>query len=190
MTALTDRVTLNSSERRLVKSAQQGTVADLRGHQDGHFPPVRAELLRELCAGGRQWAVQDRIHMIGGRIRGRLELAGASLTHPLYFRDCVFEDTIDLRQAQATSTLRWEAAERGPVIAAILADEFECDESLIVSGVTITGVVSLNSARVRGDLRLTNCHLAPPGDQAILGRDLRVNQTLFLDGPEFHAEGE
>jgi hypothetical protein len=182
--------TLNSSERKLVRAAEHDSVADLRGHEDGHAPPVRAELLRDLCAEGRHGSVTDRIRMIGGRVRGRLDLSGATLAHPLSFKDCVFEDTIDLRHARAEKPLIWTGERGGAAMAEILADDFESAASLTIAGVTVAGVISLRWASIRGDLRLTNSHLVPAGGQAVAGQDLRVRRTLFLDGPEFHAEGE
>ena len=188
MNAVTDLVTLNGAERRLVKAAEHNTVADLRGHENDEQPVIHAWLLRELCTGERQWNVRDRIRMVGGRVEGRLDLSGARLVHPLYFTNCVFEE-IDLRKARAEKSLAW-AGERDARIAAIIADEFESDAGLTVAGVTVAGVISLHWANVRGDLRLTNSHLMPQGGQAIAGRDVRVGGTLFMDGPDFHAEGE
>jgi hypothetical protein len=192
MSTVTDRVTdlfaLNRAEKRLVSAAQQDTVADLRAQEDGDRPVIRAELLRELCTGGRQWNVKDRIRMTGGQVQGRLDLSGAHLAHPLEFTDCVFGE-IDLRKARAEKSLAW-VGERGARIGALIADEFESDADLTVAGVTVAGVISLHWADVRGDLRLTNSHLVPPGGQAIAGRDVRVGGTLFMDGPDFHAEGE
>jgi hypothetical protein len=188
MNAVTDLVMLNGAERRLVKAAEHDTVADLRGRENGEGPVIRAWLLRELCTGERQWNVKDRIRMIGGQVEGRLDLSGAHLVHPLHFTDCVFEE-IDLRKARAEIPLVW-LGERGARITAMIADEFESDASLTVRGVTVTGIISLHWANVRGDLRLTNSHLIPPGGQALAARDVRVGGTLFMDGPDFHAEGE
>jgi hypothetical protein len=188
MNAVTDSGPLNDAEKMLVKAAEHDAVADLRGRENGKRPVIRARLLRELCTGHRQWNVRDSIRMMGGRVEGRLDLSGSHLAHPLHFTDCVFEE-IDLRKAQAEKSLVW-SGERGARIAAIIADEFESDAGLSVSGVTVAGVISLHWANVRGDLRLTNSHLMPQGGQAIAGRDVRVGGTLFMDGPDFHAEGE
>jgi hypothetical protein len=192
-----DLVTLNSAEKKLVDAADHDTVADLRAHGDGERPVIRAWLLRELCTGNRQWSVKDRIRVTGGRVEGRLDLSGAHLAHPLAFTGCSFEE-IDLRGARAEKSLSWtgEQDAAGAVapektsIAAVCADEFESDASLTISGVTVTGVISLHWASVRGDLRLTNSHLVPRGGQAVAGRDVRVGGTLFMDGPEFYAAGE
>jgi hypothetical protein len=48
----------------------------------------------------------------------------------------------------------------------------------------------LHWANVGGDLRFTSSHLVQRGGQAFNGADLRVGGTLFLDGEDFHAEGE
>lgn len=192
MSVITDKVTdlisLNGAEKKLVRAAQQDTVADLRGNEDGDRPVIRAGLLRELCTGHRQWHVKDRIRVIGGRIEGRLDLSGAHLAHPLEFTDCVFED-IDLRKAQAEKSLAW-VGDKGARTGALIADEFESKGDLAISNVTVTGVISLHWANIQGDLRLTNSRLMPPVGHALAGRDVRVGGTLFLDGPDFYAAGE
>ena len=101
MNTVTNRSTLNSAEERLVWAAEHDTVADLRGYDDGERPAIRAEVLRELCTGDRQWDVKDRIRMIGGHVEGRLDLSRAHLAHSIQLTDCIFEDMIDLRDAQA-----------------------------------------------------------------------------------------
>src|SRR5215813_6201285 len=188
MKAVTDPGLLNDAEKTLVNAVEYDTVADLRGGENGRRPMIRARLLRDLCTGQSQWKVRDSIRMMGGQVEGRLDLSGTHLAHPLHFTDCVFEE-IDLRKAHAEKSLVW-SGERGAKIAAIIADEFESDASLTASGVTVAGVISLHWANVRGDLRLTNCHLKARGGQAIAGQDVRVGGTLFMDGPDFHAEGE
>ncbi len=188
MSAVTDLVRLNGAENRLVRAAEHDAVADLRGHGNGARPVVRGWLLRELCTGHRQWNVKHRIRLIGARVEGRLDLSGAHLVHPLHFTDCTFED-IDLRKARAEKTLAW-TGDKDARTGAVLADEFESQAGLTISNVTVTGVISLHWANVRGDLRLTNSRLMPQGGQAFAGRDVRVGGTLFMDGPDFYAAGE
>lgn len=189
MNAVTDRSTLNYAENSLVLAAEHDTVADLRGCGDHEPPAIRAKVLRELCTGDRQWDVKDRIRMIGGHVEGLLDLSGAHLTHSLQFTDCAFEDMIDLRDAHAEKSLAW-VGDQHAGMAAFVADNFKSDANLTIAGVTVTGVISLHWANVRGDLRLTNSHLVPQAGQAVAGRDVRVGGTLFMDGPDFHAEGE
>lgn len=188
MNAAADLVRLNGAERTLVKAAGEDGVADLRRHMDTEQAVVRAEVLKELCAGGHRWKVRDRIRMIGGRVRGRLDLHGQRLVHPIQFTDCVFEDTIDLRRARAVQPIEW-AGEGRAMTAGILADEFESESGLTLRNMTVTGIISLHWANVRGDLRLSDSHLTSPLAQTVDGADLRVGGTLFLDG-KFHSEGE
>jgi hypothetical protein len=39
-------------------------------------------------------------------------------------------------------------------------------------------------------VRLSGSHLRAEGGRALSGDDLRVGGTLFLDGENFHAQGE
>jgi hypothetical protein len=186
MKTLTDFSGLSEPERKLIKAAEQDSEAVLRT-KNGQRSVIRAEVLRDLCTNARpDWKVKDCIRMTGGQVRGHLDLSGAHLAHPFQFTDCVFEDRVDLRRARAEHSAEWV----GGSTAAILADKFEGDADLVLQGVSVTGVISLHWANVRGDLRLTNSHLMPPEGQAIAGRDVRVGGTFFMDGPDFHAEGE
>jgi hypothetical protein len=174
-------------ERKLITAAAQGAEADFRTHPAGQPPTIRAATLQALCTGvNAEWPVQDEIRVTGALVQGHLDLSGAHLAHGIRFRDCVFEDPVNLRQARAEHALEWE----GGWIPGILADRLECDADLTIQGVEIDGTISLHWADVRGDLRLTDSHLAQPGGRVIEGSDLRVGGTLFLDGTNFCANGE
>ena len=176
---------LTESEHELIEAAEQDREAMLR-NSNGQRTVIRAEVLRDLCTNARRdWNVKDRILVTGGQVKGHLDLSGAHLAHHLRYTDCEFED-IDLRQARAEHVAEWI----GGSTRAILADKFESDADLVFQGVSVNGVISLHWANVRGDLRLTNSHLMPIEGSAVAGRDVRVGGTLFMDGPDFHAEGE
>jgi adhesin HecA-like repeat protein len=179
--------TLTGQERRLITYAAEGTEADL--HKDGQRGVVRAEVLRDLCTGsgpGSKWKVLDGIRVAGARVTGRLDLSGAELAHAIHFRDCVFEEPVNLQQVTTAHAVEWE----GGTLPGIIADRFESEADLIIQQAEILGPVSLHWANVGGDLRFTGSHLIQPGGQVINGGDLRVGGTLFLDGENFHAEGE
>jgi hypothetical protein len=177
---------LTGPERKLIKAAEQDCEAMLRT-SNGQRSVIRAEVLRALCANARpDWKVKGRILLTGGRVKGNLDLSGAHLTHPLRFTDCEFEDRVDLSRARSEHFAEWV----GGSTRSILADKFESGANLVLQGVSVIGVISLHWANVRGDLRLTNSHLMPPEGQAVAARDARVGGTLFMDGPDFHAEGE
>ena len=178
---------LSDQERILITSAEQGVEADL--HDDGRRRVVRADMLRDLCTGtgaGAGWKVLDGIQIAGARVTGHLGLPGVELAHAVHFRDCAFDEPVNLRQATTKHTVEWN----GGTLPGLIADRFESEADLIARNVMITGKVSLHWANVAGDLRFTGSHLVQPGGQAINGADLRAGGTLFLDKKGFHAEGE
>jgi hypothetical protein len=187
MNAAADHAALPLMDSRLLTAVAHGDEADLHGRHDGQRGVLNAATLREVCAGTHpHWPVQGRIQVTGARVRGCLDLSGAVLTHAVHFRDCVFEDPVDLRDARADQPVEWE----GGHVRAILADRFEGDSDFTLRDAEVTGTVSLCWAHVGGDLRFTASRLRPQaGGRAIDGSGLRVDGTVFLDGENFHAQG-
>ncbi|HYA51324.1 MAG TPA: hypothetical protein VEG33_09155, partial [Streptosporangiaceae bacterium] len=180
-------LTLTAAERKLIRAAAVDAEAGLSVRRNGQQPVIRAEVLRALCTGACQkWPVKNRIRMAGGRVRGPLDLSGAHLAYALRFTGCVFEDQVDLTRARADKPVEWE----GGQIDSILADHFSSATDLVIRNATVTGLISLQGARVRGDVRLSGSHLSPQSGQSICGNHLRVGGTLFLNGEDFHARGE
>jgi hypothetical protein len=183
----TDLLKLTAAEKKLIGAAAADAEAELHTRRNGQRPVIRAEVLRDLCTGARKnWPVKNRIRMAGGRVRGPLDLSGAHLMHALHFTRCVFEDRVDLTRARADKPVEWNDGQIG----SILADHFSSATDLVIRNATVTGLVSLRSAWVRGDVRLSDSRLSPQSGQAICGDHLRVGGTLFLDGEDFHARGE
>ena len=153
---------------------------------DQHRQVIRADTLRELCTGtgaGSRWKVRDGICVSDAQVMGCLDLSGTELPHAIRFRDCTFDEPVDLRQAHAKDVVEWQ----GGKLPGLLADQFESESDLVVRGVVIDAV-SLQRAHVGRELRLTGSHLAQPGGQAMNGSNLWVGGTLFLD--DLYAEGE
>ncbi len=183
----TDLLMLTAAEKKLISAAAADAEAELRPQRNGQQPVIRAEVLRALCTGARpKWPVKGRIRMVGGRVRGPHDLSGAHLTHALRFTRCVFEDRVDLTRARADMPVEWN----GGQIGSLLADHFSSATDLVIRNATVTGLVNLWSASVRGDIRLSDSQLSPQSGQAIRGDHLRVGGTLFLNGEDFHARGE
>jgi hypothetical protein len=93
---------------------------------------------------------------------------------------------VDLTRARADKLVEWNGGQIGPV----LADHFSSETDLVIRNATVTGLVNLWSASVRGDVRLSDSRLSPQSGQAIRGDHMRVGGTLFLSGEDFHARGE
>lgn len=183
----TDLLTPTAAETKLIRAAAEDAEAELYGDRNGQQPVIRAEVLRALCAGAcPEWPVKNRIRMAGGRVCGRLDLSGAHLAHALRFTRCVFEDRVDLTWARADKPVEWD----GGQLDSVLADHFYSETDLVIRNATAAGLISLQSAWVRGDVRLSGSQMSPRGGQAICGDHLRVGGALFLDGEDFHARGE
>jgi hypothetical protein len=183
----TDLLTPTAAETKLIRAAAELAEAELCGDRNGQQPVIRAEVLRALCTSARpQWPVKNRIRMAGGRVRGHLDLSGAHLAHALHFIRCVFEDRVDLTRARADKPVEWD----GGQVDSVLADHFSSQTDLVIRNVTATGLICLQSAWVRGDVRLSGSRMSPRGGQAICGDHLRVGGALFLDGEDFHARAK
>ena len=180
----TDLLTLTAPEEELIRAAARDAEAELCGHRNGQQPVIRAEVLRLLCTGARP--VKGRIRVAGGRVRGRVDLSGAHLGNAVSFTNCVFEDPVDLTRTRADKPVEWD----GCRIDSILAGLFFSESDLVIRNATVTGLISLHGAWVRGDVRLSGSRLSPRSGQAIGGDDLRVSGSLFLDGEDFQALGE
>lgn len=182
----TDLLTPTAAERKLIRAAAEDAEAELSGHRNGQLPVIRAEVLRALCTGDcPEWPVKNRIRMTNVRVRGCLDLSDAHLAHSLHFTRCVFEDRVDLTRARAEKPVEWD----GGQINSVLADNFYSETDLIMRNVTVTGQISLQSAWVRGDVRLSDSQISARGGEALCGDHLRVGGTLFLDGEDFHSRG-
>jgi hypothetical protein len=186
-------LTLTAAEEELIRAAgqdaedAQAAGAESGGRSNGHQPVIRAEVLRALCTDAYpKWPVTGQIKLDGVRVRGRLDLSGTDLVHALRFARCVFEDQVDLRRARAAKPIEWA----GGQIDSVLADHFSGDSDLVIRDVTVTGLISLEWASVRGDVILSGSRLLARGGQAICGNDLRVGGSLFMDGEDFQARGE
>jgi len=180
-------LTLTAPERELIGAAAGDAEADLRVYQNGQQPVIRAEVLRALCTGANpDWPVRNRIRVVGGHVRGRLDLSGAHLAHAIHFTNCVFEDRVDLVRARADKPVEWD----GGRLDSVLAKHFFSESDLAIRDVTVSGVISLQSAWIRGDVRLSGSQLRAQAGRAFCGDDLRVGGSLFLDGENFHAQGE
>jgi hypothetical protein len=178
---------LSAAEKMLISAAAVDAEAELRPQHNGQQPVIRAEVLRALCTGATpEWPVRGRIRMVGGHVCGPLDLSGAHLMHALRFTRCVFEDRVDLTRVRADKPVEWN----GGQIGSILADHFSSATDLVIRNATVTGLVSLWSAWVRGDVRLSDSQLSPRSGQAIRADHMRVGGTVFMNGENFHARGE
>jgi hypothetical protein len=93
---------------------------------------------------------------------------------------------VDLTRVRADKPVEWN----GGQIGSILADHFFSATDLVIRNATVTGLVDLWSAWVRGDVRLSDSQLSPGSGQAIRADHMRVGGTVFMNGEDFYARGE
>jgi hypothetical protein len=158
---------------------------------------LEASLIQWLCVNplaAGQVPPNRGIRVIGAWITGKLDLQNTKITFPLSFEQCVFEDEINLEDAEIKS-LSLIGSRTGPINASGLSvarklamrDQFEA-----------RGRINLEDATIGGDLELSNARILNEGNTAIQAYHLKVKGSLLLNlegdptSPEngFRAEGQ
>ncbi|MCZ4611136.1 oxidoreductase [Streptomyces sp. Lzd4kr] len=199
---------LTSPERALWDAFPEGRRVDLRpdtpaedqvadGGQWGPERTVRAAVLCALLLGansGQPGAVAQ-LRLTGARIRGRLDLAGAQIAHPLWLEACWFEEAVNLLGA-STQTLVFT----GSRIPGIEADSARIEGNFSLRHCVVEGgaptpfnrlstALSLTDARISGALLLNGAHLIAPGGWALPAGGLAMEGGIFCRNG-FTAHGE
>ncbi|MEU3949947.1 oxidoreductase [Streptomyces sp. NPDC029526] len=173
---------LTPPERALWDAFPEGRRVDLRtgdpdddrvaeGGRWGAERTVRAAVLAALLLGGngtRPGAVAA-LRLVGARVSGQLDLAGARIEHALWLEDCWFEEPVNLLGASS--------------------------QTLVITGSRVPGVEA-DSVCVEGVLDLRRSSVESFGHSpfhrvstALSLSDARVTNGLLLDGAELHAPG-
>lgn len=184
---------LSDAERQLMKAAAAGEFLALRPgsiNQDESAATqtwtdeqaIRAEVLARLLTETLQPASRPLryVKLRGARITGSLNLAGATLTCPLWLQDCLIEEPINLDEATAPA-IRMP----GCHLPSLRADQLRTDRDLILNeGFTASGEIVLQGARVGGQLDLSAASVTS------LDADmLTVEKGMSCNGG-FRARGE
>ena len=111
-----NKIILTRAERKLIDAERRGETASFvtgdpsiddvaRGSEWGADRTIRAEIIRTLVTAGRpDWTVRSKvISIIGARISGQINLAGAQLKFPLAIVNSFFFQPIILMDASARS---------------------------------------------------------------------------------------
>lgn len=130
---------LNMAEKRLVAAAKAGAVLDLAAEDT-----VRAGVIRALVLADRRVAPEG-VRFSGGRVEGRIHLAGGEIARPLWLVGCAIPGGIDISAAQ-TRALDFRGATVG---------DGE-DEALFAQGIHIQGELILDEIRVNGKFCISN----------------------------------
>ncbi|MFG2891363.1 oxidoreductase [Streptomyces sp. NPDC048248] len=179
---------LTPAERALWDSFPEGRWVDLRTGapenddpaRGAHWGPertVRAEVVAALLLGGnteRSSSVPS-LHLAGARITGRLDLAGAQISHLLWLRECRLEQEVSINAA-STRTIRITSSWIPGVDAGLARIEGHLD---LNKSVMETGRLSLINAHVAGELDLNGARISASGQWAVFAGGLVMGGGIF-----------
>ncbi len=159
-------------------SPQEHGVLDqlAAGKQVNVNSSLSARLLTTICTdpGDR---FKDPIVLIGAHVAERLDLSGLRLKRALSFRDCRFDNGVDLSRAVCGETIEFI----GCTIDGLTADNIHSCKDISAVDCDIAGV-SFADAHLEKDLRLTKSRLTHrPSCAAFYGPDMVIEGGLFLN---------
>ncbi|WP_121750143.1 membrane-associated oxidoreductase [Streptomyces sp. E2N166] len=191
---------LTPAEARVWRAFATGTAVDFRAADDedpaegGTWGPertVRASVLRALLLDGpRADGEVAALSLAGARVTGPLELAYATVDHPVRLRHCHFDDVPRLYAARLREVNLSES-----VLPGLVSHAVRVDGVLRLTRARFGGMVRLGGAEITGSLYLESTAIHAPDtegpvlqlNQAVLGADLwapglRARGTVRLDG--------
>lgn len=147
---------LTATERRLVEYAARGQSLDLRSAETAGAAPgdpdriVRGRVLSILLLGERDdWKLHHRgVRMAGAYITGAVDLDFGTVAVPMLLGDCVFEQSVLMRQASLQML-----ALPGTCLPGLSADRLAVTGSVLLHrGFAATGPVRMHNSRIGGSL--------------------------------------
>ena len=182
-----DIAELSEPERLVWQAFTRGTWVDLRdgdpvaddlaaAPQWGPERVIRAEVISALLLGARDLepGFAPAVRLRGARVTGRLDLMGATLSHPLVCEYCYFAEEVRLVECSAR-TVRIVCSR----LPALNGTRLRLDGTLNLWRSTVTGVLRLDMARLEGLLSLTEATIgAGSGSEAVAASGLTVEGGL------------
>ncbi|MEV5534357.1 oxidoreductase [Streptomyces prunicolor] len=199
---------LTSSEREVWDAFPEGHRVDLRtgvpeedrvaaSGQWGSGRTVRATVIVALLLGANtvQSGAVGCLRLVGARISGHLNLAGAQIAHDLWLEDCWFEEGVDLSGASTQSIAIVGSRVPGVEAGMIRIDgRLDLRRSRLESGSASpfhrrVTALSLINATVSGAVNLNGAEITAPGEWAVSAGGLVAEGGVYCaDG--FVAHGE
>ncbi|MEU1311889.1 hypothetical protein ABZ419_23755 [Streptomyces cinnamoneus] len=174
-------------ERHVVDSVKEGAVADFIGdglpQERGRHPKVRGTLIRELCLGkdpstpGRMHG-KGTVHVKGLTITGQLDLTDADIPCRILLTDCIFENGLNLSNAQAKQSLRLT----GCRLPSLTADRMFSPGDLELCAITVQGKATFVETHLHGDLRCTGSTFENPNGTAVDCTGMTIRDSVHFDG--------
>ena len=183
---------LNPAEKEFARCLQLGKICNLGGknpprplRQSPDVNVIRAEKIREFIIGkdAIPRPADTPIWICGAWITGDLIMDFASITAPLYFRNCHFDSAVSMAYAECPS---------------IIMDGSRLCKGAVLDGIRIRGILSMRShsygcfvsqdrvilvgARIDGDLTCRGGHFSSDCGIAIVAERARIGGNVFLSG--------
>jgi hypothetical protein len=177
---------LSAPERALWQAFPRGELVDLTKARGVRARSIRGEVISSLLLGNDPGAHQGHVPAIrieGARITGPLDLANAVIPGPVVLRHCEIQALVDMTAVRARG-INLE----GSQLTGLLAPLAHIDGDLRLVGCTCLGQVVLTGARISGALQMQRAHLDHPGQVALLGNRLVVNDDLLAQGAVVDGE--
>lgn len=199
---------LTPPERELWDAFPEGRRVELRtgvpeddrvagGERWGPARTVRAAVIVALLLGANPVppGAVGRLRLLGARISGRLDLAGAQIAHALWLEECWFEEEVDLFGASTRSVAL--VGSRAPGVEAGLTrieGRFDLRDSRLEGGYASSfhrraTAMSLINAHVSGVVNLNGATISAPGAWAVSAGGLVAEGGVYCHHG-FTAHGE
>jgi hypothetical protein len=185
---------LTSAERELWDAYPTGRQVNF-GMSGSDSPPedgggwgaertIRAGVVTALLLGGNPGppGTMPALRLSGARIRGALDLSGAEIGHGLWFRECWFEERLNLYGA-TTRTVEI----RGCVLPGLDLTMARVEGLVSLRRTALNGRLELTNARLAGELLLSDAVLSYPRDWAVMAGGLVVEGGLFCRRTVMHG---
>ncbi len=176
---------LSAPERALWQAFPRGELVDLTKARGIRARSIRAEVISSLLLddGPPAQGHVPAIQIEGARITGPLDLANATILGPVVLRHCEIQALVDMTAVRARG-INLE----GSQLTGLLAPLAQIDGDLRLVECTCLGQVVLTGDPYPGALQMQRAHLDHPGQVALLGNRLVVNDDLLAQGAVVDGE--
>jgi hypothetical protein len=157
---------LTDVEQKVGEAFRRGEWFDAGGE------PVRGEVLTGLFTDANG---ASALRLAGARITGPVNLEGRDVRQVIDLRDCVFEQTPDLRMAKLVGLRMGRCSMPG-----MLARNVRVDSDVnLEPGFNCEGTLDLTDADIGGSLRMYGAVLNPEKGLALAGARLKVHGSML-----------
>ncbi|MFJ2482870.1 membrane-associated oxidoreductase [Pseudomonas sp. NPDC087598] len=179
---------LRPAEKRLLDCFKRGVIATITDELPVSSTAenvVRATFLRALILTYSKGAfLGESLYLQGAVIEGTLFLVGISVSTPVTFQNCLFDQDINVRGASFDRMLKFD----GCSLNSFLGERIVVNDSLVFSSSTTNGLVELDSARIAAGLFCLGAQFDGGGKTCLDASFAEIRTGVYLKGG-FSAKG-